>query len=60
MHKEPHRKLALLRSRMDFTHPDNAPSGLLNEILWKSVRGAQAKVPALRHGLGKAVASKPG
>jgi DNA-binding beta-propeller fold protein YncE len=56
--KDPRRKLALLSSRMDFTRADSAPSGLLNEILWKSVKGANAVAPAPRHSLGKAIASK--
>jgi hypothetical protein len=56
--KDPRRKLALLSSRMDFTHPDSAPSGSLNEILWKSVKGAHAVAPTPHHSLGKAVASK--
>lgn len=41
--------LAKLSSKMDFVHPDSAPSGPLNEMLWKSVKGMQAKMPAPRH-----------
>ncbi len=41
--------LAKLSLKMDFIHPDSAPSGPLNEMLWKSVKGMQAKMPAPRH-----------
>ena len=34
---------------MDFIHPDSAPSGLLNEVIWKSVKGIHSKMPAIRH-----------
>ena len=34
---------------MDFVHPDSAPAGLLNEILWKSVKGMNSPMPAPRH-----------
>ena len=48
---DPRRRLAALSSRMDFEHPDSAPARLLNEILWKSVKGAQAKMPAPKRSL---------
>jgi hypothetical protein len=35
--------------RMDFSEPDRAPMLALNEIIWKSVRGADAVVPAPVH-----------
>jgi hypothetical protein len=57
--KDPRRELALLCSKMDFIHPDSAPPRAVNEILWKSVKGAAAKSPAPHHSLGKAVAGKP-
>ncbi len=34
-------------SRMDFSAPDLAPEGELNEILWRSIRGADATPPAI-------------
>jgi len=33
---------------MDFTIEDRAPEALLNEILWRSIRGANAPVPPPR------------
>ncbi len=41
--------LAKLSLKMDFIHPDSAPSGPLNEMIWKSVKGMQAKMPAPHH-----------
>ncbi len=40
--------LAALSNRMDFAHPDSAPAGPLNSILWQSVKGIGAKMPAPR------------
>jgi YVTN family beta-propeller protein len=34
---------------MDFRGPDRAPDLLLNEVIWKSVKGAQAVMPPPRH-----------
>lgn len=51
-------RLAALSSKMDFTHPDSAPAQTLNEILWKSVKGAGSTMPAIRHGLSAAPAPK--
>ena len=34
---------------MDFSAPDLAPDLLLNEVIWKSVKGAQAVMPPPRH-----------
>jgi YVTN family beta-propeller protein len=34
---------------IDFSKPDRIPMALMNEILWKSVRGAQSHVPRTRH-----------
>jgi len=42
-------RLATLSNAMDFVHPDSAPPALLNEIIWKSVKGMSAKMPAPRH-----------
>jgi hypothetical protein len=35
---------------MDFSRPDEIDEALLNEILWRSIKGADAPVPAPRHG----------
>ncbi len=35
---------------MDFSRPDEINESLLNEILWRSIKGADAPVPAPRHG----------
>ena len=44
-------RMAELSNTMDFVHPDSAPAHLLNEIIWKSVKGVDAKMPAPRHTL---------
>jgi hypothetical protein len=36
---------------IDFSQPDAIPMGLMNEILWKSVRGADSEMPAPVHSL---------
>jgi len=41
--------MAQLSNAMDFVHPDSAPSALLNQIIWKSVKGVHSKMPAPRH-----------
>ena len=43
--------LAALSAQMDFTKPDAAPEALLNEAIWKSVKGAGSQMPAPRHTL---------
>ena len=40
-------KLAALTQKMDFVHPDSADPKVLNEILWKAVKGFHAKMPAI-------------
>jgi hypothetical protein len=35
---------------MDFSRPDKINEAVLNEILWRSIKGADAPVPAPRHG----------
>jgi DNA-binding beta-propeller fold protein YncE len=37
--------LAAVSSRIDFAQPDKIPMRLMNEILWKSVRGAHSAMP---------------
>ena len=34
---------------IDFSKPDRIPMQLMNEILWKNVRGAESEMPATRH-----------
>ena len=41
--------LEALSAKMDFVHPDSAPARLLNEIVWKSVKGVRSRMPAPRH-----------
>ena len=42
-------QLQAASDQMDFIHPDSAPARPLNEIVWKSVRGPDAVMPAPRH-----------
>jgi hypothetical protein len=37
-------------SKMDFAHADRAPADRLNEIIWKSVKGADSVMPPTPHG----------
>ena len=41
--------LEKLCATMDFVHPDSAPEAVLNEVIWKSVKGIHSKMPAARH-----------
>ncbi len=41
--------LEALCANMDFVHPDSAPEAVLNEVIWKSVKGMHSKMPAIRH-----------
>jgi len=41
--------LEQLSAKMDFVHPDSAPALLLNQVIWKSVKGMNSKMPAPRH-----------
>jgi len=34
---------------IDFSKPDRIPMTLMNEILWKNVKGAESEMPATRH-----------
>jgi hypothetical protein len=34
---------------IDFSKPDRIPMGLMNEILWKNVMGAESEMPPTRH-----------
>ncbi len=33
---------------MDFVHPDSAPESVLNQVIWKSVKGVHSRMPAIR------------
>jgi YVTN family beta-propeller protein len=44
-------QLAAASEQMDFTHADAAPADLLNQIIWKSVKGADSQMPAPRNSL---------
>ena len=41
--------LEKLCNSMDFVHPDSAPQSVMNQVLWKSVKGVHSKMPAIRH-----------
>jgi len=43
---------------MDFSAEDRAPEALLNEILWRSIRGAHATMPPPRRSLFVSPASR--
>lgn len=45
---DPRRRLALLCAKMNFNREDAAPVGLLNEAIWKSVKGPNSKTPKPR------------
>lgn len=52
-------ELVKLSAKLDFDHPDSAPPQILNEILWKSVKGPDAVMPRVRKGLQVGLAGKP-
>lgn len=41
--------LARVSNQLDFTKADQAPADLLNEIIWKSIRGVDSKLPPSPH-----------
>jgi YVTN family beta-propeller protein len=45
--------LAAVSAKMDFAGADEAPTGELNQAIWQSVKGANSRMPAARHALGK-------
>jgi hypothetical protein len=47
----PMRKWAIESAKMNFDVPDSAPSAKLNEVLWKSVKGPNSKMPKIQHGV---------
>jgi YVTN family beta-propeller protein len=50
-HKSAQYVLAQLSNHMDFTHPDAVPDALLNQMIWKSIKGWNSPMPAPIHGL---------
>ena len=51
--------LEKLCNAMDFVHPDSAPESVLNQVIWKSVKGVHSKMPAIRHSVRLLGAPKP-
>jgi len=51
--------LEALCANMDFVHPDSAPEAVLNEVIWKSVKGMHSKMPAIRRSVQLPHAAKP-
>ncbi|MBV9852148.1 MAG: hypothetical protein JO250_20980 [Armatimonadetes bacterium] len=47
--RSPLYKLAQMTQGMDFSQEDKAPAQLLNEVIWKSVKGSNSKMPAPHH-----------
>jgi YVTN family beta-propeller protein len=43
--------LAAASEKMDFNHADAAPADLLNQIIWKSVKGEDSQMPSPRNSL---------
>jgi hypothetical protein len=52
-------RLAKLSDKMDFSKEDLVPEQVLNEIIWKSVKGVNSRMPAPRHGVIPAAVSTP-
>jgi hypothetical protein len=45
------KKAARASAGMDFDDPDEAPTGVLNAILWHDVKGWKTPYPEVRHSL---------
>jgi YVTN family beta-propeller protein len=43
--------MAHVSAQMDFTGADKAPAPILNEVIWKSVKGAHSRMPTPVHSL---------
>ena len=43
------RRVIFEAGQLDLEHPDSAPDRKLNELIWKSVKGANSEPPALRY-----------
>src|SRR5215469_5615359 len=50
-------RMAMWSKQMNFDVPDSAPARLLNEILWKSIKGFNSRMPEPRHSLTLAMKS---
>jgi hypothetical protein len=48
-HAADRKRAALASDKMNFDDPDQAPSDLLNRILWGDVRGWGTPYPAIKH-----------
>jgi DNA-binding beta-propeller fold protein YncE len=48
---DPMRPFILESNNLDFDRPDSAPARILNDIVWKSVKGAHSTPPAPKEGL---------
>jgi YVTN family beta-propeller protein len=48
---DPRIEMALRSEKMDFSHADAAPAAELDEITWKTVKGASAAMPKMRQAL---------
>ena len=46
--------LVAASNAMDFSHADQAPADILNQIIWKSVRGPASEMPPTPHVIGTA------
>ncbi len=44
-------RMAVQAGKLNFRQPDAAPAGLLNQMIWKSIKGWDSPVPAPVHGL---------
>ncbi|HEV2354758.1 MAG TPA: bifunctional YncE family protein/alkaline phosphatase family protein, partial [Puia sp.] len=51
---------AALSSHFDLSRPDAVPDGLLNEVIWKAVKGENSIAPAPRRGAFVKVAARDG
>jgi hypothetical protein len=45
---DPMRRVIQEAGKLDVEHPDSAPEGKFNELIWKSVKGANSEPPASR------------
>jgi hypothetical protein len=48
---DPMRPFILESNQLDFDRPDSAPARILNDIVWKSVKGADSTPPTPKEGL---------
>ncbi|MGO9124686.1 MAG: alkaline phosphatase family protein [Terriglobales bacterium] len=50
--KDPRRAMIVQAGALDTRHPDSAPDRILNDLIWKSVKGPDSAPPAPRHAVG--------